>query len=143
MKSHSEEEWQRISRALAWIIERLRQHDVAYQVVGGLAARAYGAHRPLVDIDFYVPFDRATALLEEVRPFITWGPEHHTGDRWDLTYLKIDYRGQWIEYEDSTSVCVFGVEVEVMPKDELIRYKRHLGREVDLTDIEQLTKNTP
>ncbi|CAN5648509.1 hypothetical protein BH24ACT22_BH24ACT22_10710 [soil metagenome] len=167
MKSYSEEDWQRISRALAWIIERLRQHDVAYQVVGGLAARAYGAHRPLVDIDFYVPFDKATALLEEVRPFITWGPEHHTGDKWDLTYLKIEYRGQrielgdssttpryfsaasgcWkrqrIEYEDSTSVCVFGVEVEVMPKDELIRYKRHLGREVDLIDIEQLTKNTP
>jgi hypothetical protein len=143
VKSYSEEDWQRISRALAWIIERLRQHDVAYQVVGGLAARAYGAHRPLVDIDFYVPFDKATALLEEVRPFITWGPEHHTGDKWDLTYLKVEYRGQRIEYEDSTSVCVFGVEVEVMPKDELIRYKRHLGREVDLIDIEQLTKNTP
>jgi hypothetical protein len=167
VKSYSEEDWQRISRALAWIIERLRQHDVAYQVVGGLAARAYGAHRSLVDIDFYVPFDKATALLEEVRPFITRGPEHHTGDKWDLTYLKIEYCGQrielgdssttpryfsaasgcWkrqrIEYEDSTSVCVFGVEVEVMPKDELIRYKRHLGREVDLIDIEQLTKNTP
>ena len=81
MEFHPEEDWPSISRALAWITDSLCRHDVPYQAVGGLAARAYGAHRSLVDIDFYVPFDRATALLEEVRPFITWGPEHHADDK--------------------------------------------------------------
>ena len=31
-----------------------------------------------------------------------WGPEHHAGDEWDLTFLKIDYRGQRIELGDSS-----------------------------------------
>jgi hypothetical protein len=152
---------------LAWITEGLRRHGVPHQVVGGLAARAYGARRPLADIDLYAPFDGAAGLLEEVKPFVTWGPEHHAGEEWDLTFLKIDYRGQrielgdsstapryfnhaagrweeqWIDYGSSVTVRVFGVEVEAMPKDELIRYKRHLGREVDLIDIEQLTSDAP
>ena len=34
------------------VLDRL---GVPCQAVGGLAARAYGATRPLVDLDFYVP----------------------------------------------------------------------------------------
>lgn len=68
-KAVTGEDPQRIERALAWITQTLRRHEVSYQVVGGLAARAYGAHRPLLDIDIYVPFDRAASLLEEVRPY--------------------------------------------------------------------------
>lgn len=34
---------------------------------------------------------------------------------------------------------VYGVEVEAMPRDELILYKRRLGWEVDLIDREHLT----
>jgi len=48
---------------------------------------------------------------------------------------------QRIDYRKSIAVRVYGVEVEVMPKDELIRYKRRLGRKVDLIDIEQLTSD--
>jgi hypothetical protein len=128
-----------------------------------LAARAYGAHRGLADIDIYVPFNEADGLLEEVRPHVAWGPEHFVDDSWDITFVKIDYRGQRIElgdsstepkffnrkkrrwevqridYEHSSIVEVFGVEVPVMPKDELIRYKSALGREVDAANIEQIT----
>lgn len=35
------------------------------------------------------------------------------------------------------------MEIEAMPKDELVRYKRQLGREVDLIDVEELTKGGP
>lgn len=98
-----EEDRRRIARALAWIVGALRRHGVPHQAVGGLAARAYGARRPLNDIDFYVPFNRAAGVLEEVRPFVVWGPEHHAGDEWDLTYLKIDYHGQRIELGDSST----------------------------------------
>lgn len=152
-----------VRRALVWIVDALNRHGVPYQVVGGLAARAYGARRGLVDIDIYVPFDEAAGLLEELQPHVAWGPEHFVDDSWDITFMKIDYRGQRIElgdsstepkffnwkdrrwevqrvdYERSAIAEVFGVEVLVMPKDELLRYKSALGREVDVADIEQIT----
>ncbi len=101
--------------------------------------------------------------LEEIRPHIYWGPEYHVDDQWDLTYLKANFAGQIVELGDSSAnpryfnaeigrweaqrldygrsvtVHVPGVETKVMPKDEPIRYKRRLGREVDLIDVEQLT----
>ncbi len=150
------------ARALAWIVEALCEYDVPHQVVGGLAAWAYGANRPLVDIDLYVPFDLATGLLREIRPFVTWGPERYVDEIWDLTFLKLDYDGQrielgdsstdprffstrngrwerqYVDYANSTSARMLGVEIEIMPRDELIRYKSSLGREVDLMDISQM-----
>jgi len=141
----------------------VREHGVPYQVVGGLAARAYGAHRPLADIDLYVPLDRAAGLLQEIRPFVSWGPKHYVDEAWDISFLKADYYGQWVElgdsssvprfynkkggrwetqwidYANSASVSVFGVEIEAMPKCDLIRYKSSLGREVDMIDIKQMT----
>lgn len=71
-----------VRRALAWIVDALNRHRVPYQVVGGLAARAYGARRDLLDIDMYVPSDEAVGLLEEVRPHVAWGPEHFVDDSW-------------------------------------------------------------
>jgi hypothetical protein len=159
----SDAEELRVRPALEWIVEALNRYHVPYQVVGGLAARAHGARRPIVVVDLYVPFDRAANMLEEIRPHIYWGPEHYVDDQWDLTFLKANFGGQKVElgdssthpryfnveaghweaqrvaYESSVTIRVFGVEVEVMPKDELIRYKRRLGREVDLNDVEQLT----
>ena len=161
--SGPDEEELRVRPALKWIVGVLNRHCVPYQVVGGLAARAHGARRPVVDVDLYVPFDRAAAALEALQPHVYWGPRHHADDRWDLTFLKADFgrqkleigdsstrpryfdaeAGRWedqrVSYGGSVTMRVFGVEVEVMPKDELVRYKRHLGREVDIIDAEQLT----
>lgn len=158
---------QRVARALMWVVGALLKHDVPYQVVGGLAARAYGAHRPLADIDLYVPFDQVGNFLRAIQPFVTWGPEHYDDETWDLTFLKINYGGQRIELGDSstaprffnvrdgcwerqqidylnpTIVKVYGLTVEVMPKDELIRYKAALGRAVDLMDITQMNDASP
>ncbi len=98
-----EGEGSRARRALRWIVDVLERHQVPYQIVGGAATRAYGACRELVDIDIYLPFDEAAGLLEEIRPYVTWGPEHHSGDEWDLTFLKLDYGGQKVELGDSSS----------------------------------------
>lgn len=90
------------ARALAWILEALREHDVPYQAVGGMATGAYGA-----DLRFFSARD----------------------GRWER---------QHIDYASSASVRMFKVNIKVMLKDELIRYKSSLGREVDLTDIGQM-----
>lgn len=151
--------------ALAWIIGKMEKHDLPYQIVGGLAVIAYGGTRPPNDIDFFVPLGPdAAAFLQDIDPYIVWGPEAVVAGSWDITYLKLNYEGQKIEIgasaqpkiEDAatgdwvtkridldTSVLkeVFGCKVRVMPVAQLIAYKRVLGREVDLTDIRDLTRS--
>lgn len=149
-------------KALNWIIDKLEQHAVDYQIVGGLAAIAYGSGRELADIDLYIPFSTSQALLEDIKPHIYWGPEHQKDGHWDITYLKMNYEGQKIEIGDSDHAMIFdthqkqwvsqgidytrsqrrmvlGREVNVMPREQLIAYKTLLNREVDVQDIAFLT----
>ncbi len=156
---------QAIELALTWIVSVLNRHHVPYQVVGGLAAQAYGATRPLVDIDLYMPFEQAQAALEEMRPFLVRQPLTHLSASWDLVYLALEFQGVLIEIGDSSTnprfynrtdrqwepqvidyACshvarLYGVDLAVMPQEELIRYKRMLDREVDHVDIEQMRAN--
>ena len=155
-----------IQQALAWIVAVLERHHVPYQVVGGLAAQAYGAQRPLVDIDLYVPLEQATEALAEWKPFIVREPLPHRSAAWDLVYLALSYQGVWIEIGDSSThprfynardqrwewqaidyaasrVCMlYRIAVAVMPRAELLRYKAMLDREVDHLDIAQMIATT-
>jgi hypothetical protein len=164
MMDYAGDEAKKAGEALAWTVGVLERRGVPYQVVGGLAARAYGAERPIVDVDLYVPFDRAQGALEEIRPNVVWGPEHHADEEWDLTFLKADFGGQRVELGDSSSdprffdreegrwvsqrvdydtsarMELIGVPAWVMPEEELVRYKRVLGRPVDLEDVAQIAR---
>lgn len=149
-------------RALRWITGLFKELEIEYQVVGGLAARCYGSRRPLVDIDFYVPDEESleeiasAASSRLIRP-----PAPHRDEHWDLTFLALEW-GEWkieiaaadtasvwdrgahrwtpaaIPFEESQIVEAYGVELSVMPKDHLVRYKKGLGREVDHRDLEML-----
>lgn len=148
--------------ALRWVTELLEDLGIAYQVVGGLAARCYGATRPLVDIDLYVPdeasLDRIASAAEDrlVRP-----PSLHRDEHWDLTFLTLEW-GAWkieiaaaatarvwnrdaerwasaaVQFDESRIVETSGLELRVMPREDLIRYKTGLGREVDRLDLEAM-----
>jgi hypothetical protein len=152
----------KISQALSWIVTLLNDHQVQYQIVGGLAAQAYGARRPLVDVDLYMAFDQAQAALETMKPYLTRPPAPHRSAAWDLVFLALEYEGMLIEIGDSATdprfynrvdqrweaqlidytasqiVTLYGVEVAVMPKTELLRYKAMLDREVDHLDLQQI-----
>ena len=153
----------KISQALTWIVTLLNDQQVQYQIVGGLAAQAYGARRPLVDIDLYMAFDQAQAALKAMKPYLTRPPAPHRSAAWDLVFLALEYEGVLIEIGDSSTdprfynrvdqrwesqiidytasqiVTLFGVEVAVMPKAELVRYKAMLDREVDHLDLQQIS----
>ena len=153
---------QTIGQALAWIVGLLNQHNIPYQIVGGLAAKAYGAKRPLVDIDIYAPLEQARAALDELQPYIIRELLPHHSASWDLIYMALDYHGvpieigdssvnprfynrrdqRWedqpIHYADSHIMTLYGVEVAVMPKNELLAYKAMLDREVDHLDIQEI-----
>lgn len=157
---------QKIGAALNWIVSLLNRHNVPYQIVGGLAAKAYGASRPLVDIDIYVPMEKAGAAIEEMRPYIAREPLPHHSDSWNLVYMALEYHDIWIELGDistnpqfynrrdqrweaqvigfsrSNIMQLYGVEVAVMPKGELLNYKAMLERDVDHQDIREVSASS-
>ncbi len=156
---------EKAEQALRWIVEKLEQHRIDYQIVGGLAAIAYGSGRELADIDLYISHASSKHFLDDIKPSVYWGPAHQRDAHWDITYLKIDYEGQKIEIGDSDNAKIFdahkkqwvsqgidysasqrkmvlGCEVNVMPLKQLIAYKSLLNREVDIEDIAFLTSHT-
>jgi hypothetical protein len=147
--------------ALDWIIDYLEQNEIPYLVCGGLAAQAYGSKRELVDIDLYTPDAFISQISSMGTDYITFGPAHHVGEKWDLTYVQFEYQGQKVEVGsdkeckifDATSgkwhqkqlnfksykeFSLYGRQVRVMEKAELIAYKRKLARQVDLEDVSQI-----
>lgn len=158
----NEEREDRIAEALAWIDCRLRELDVPFQVVGGLAALAHGASRELNDIDVYVPEGALERLLPELREHHSRGPVRYRDDRWDCYFMEVHRAGEEIELAEAPRTRyrrgpdhpwreaevdfgasvpreVFGVEVPVMPLEQLVAYKRHLDRPVDRHDVQSLT----
>ena len=149
------------AQALGWIVEVLRRAEVPFQAVGGLAARAYGARRPLVDLDFYVPTSRLVDVADVTAAYVTRFPSHHGDENWDLTFMKLEYEGRPIElggadgaryfdrqaglwreagirFDASADTTIFGIRVPIMPLDQLLEYKRRLDRDVDRQDIAEI-----
>lgn len=152
---------QKVYNALLWIKNILVKEDIPYQVVGGLAARAYGATRAINDIDMYIPFERAEDLLVHVKDFISKPFKHYEEELWDVHYFQLKYKDQkieiglspgakyfdsknneWVEqnivFSSSHPRKIFDIDILVMPRQELIDYKLRLGREVDLIDAAQM-----
>jgi hypothetical protein len=148
--------------ALRWIVEVLRRADVPFQVAGGLAARAYGATRPLADLDFYVPTSRLDEIADLVSAHVLRPPRLYRDECWDLVFMKLEYEGQSIElggadgaryfdrqagqwrdagirFDVSVGRTLFGIRLPVMPLEQLIEYKRRLDRDVDRQDIGEMT----
>jgi len=150
--------------ALNWIIEFIESNSIPYVVCGGLAAKVYGSKRKLNDIDLYVPDEYFASIVKFGKPYITYGPTHHKGNQWDLTYVQFNYLGQevevgsdkdckifdslqarWsvqhIDFENWERREIYGVELRIMEKNDLVAYKKKLNREVDLEDIAQISDN--
>lgn len=141
---------QKLQKALRWIIGILDRHDIPYQLTGGLGAHVYGATRSINDIDLDIPEERFEEILNEVGPYIVFGPAQYKDKVWDLKLMTLNYEGQEIDiggaYDvkimdektgerhkykaDLTAgnlIDVFGVKVRVAPKEDLVRYKSWLA----------------
>jgi len=152
-----------LKTALIWITDILKKHSVPFQITGGLAARAYGATRPIADIDIDIPEDKFDIIKNEVVSFITYGPDQFKSKTWDLLLMTLNYHGQVIDLsgayrtkifngetglwqllaEDLSKAHpqnIFGLQLPVIPLDVLITYKKALSREVDIIDIQEIAK---
>lgn len=150
-----------VEKAFHWITEHLEKSGIAYQIVGGLAARAHGATRPLADIDIDISFEGAEDFFHSIRPPLPSAPEHIVTEEWNLVYYTFKYEDQVIDLSDvrhtfmrdkkngtwhkhetdfsaSITMNIFDRAVPVIPKDALIAYKKILDRDVDRADIAEL-----
>jgi hypothetical protein len=148
--------------ALNWIIDSLESRNIPYIVCGGLAAIAYGAIRPLNDIDIYVPQERYKEVSELGKEYTSYGPKRLISKHWNIDYVQFVYKDTKIEVGSSEDVQIYdankncwsrekidfdnfsvinvlGREVRIMKKELLIEYKKKLDREVDRVDIEQVS----
>ena len=69
--------------------------------------------------------------------------DYAVGNRGDRVYwFEYQEAGRWvasaIKFKESEIIDMSGIELRVMPKHDLIRYKRRLGRRVDRIDIDAM-----
>jgi hypothetical protein len=147
--------------ALIWITDILNKYQVPFQISGGFAAKMYGSPRPLNDIDIDIPKEKFEKILEDVKEYIVEGPEDYRDEKWDLYLMTLNYHGQeidigsadikiydsaagvWIpfttNFEKSVWKEVAGIKVPVMPKEELVFYKKYLDGDHQKVDIEAIS----
>lgn len=149
-----------IKRALEWIVGVLRKHQIPFQISGGCAAKIYGSQRELNDIDIDIPRDGFEKIIDDVKPFVIYGPSQYKDDKWDLYLMTLNYAGQeidigsgnakistkdrknWIHFDTDFSKVVnkefLGITVPVIPKEELIEYKQLLDGDHQQVDIQSI-----
>jgi hypothetical protein len=116
----------------------------------------------LEDIDFDVPEENFLLLKNEVKDFIVYGSEQFKYESWDLLLMTLQYHDQLIDFSEAFHTKtynkithhwqailadfstveiknIFGFEVPMIVRDELLAYKKALARHMDLIDMEQLT----
>lgn len=150
--------------AFIWIIDILKRLNVPFQIAGGLAANLYGANRPLEDIDIDIPEECFSIIKSEVKDFIVYEPTRFKDETWDLMLMTLNYKGQLIDisgafhtkmhnkftnewqtvttdFSNAEIKKCFDIDVPVIPKNELLFYKKIIARPVDLIDVDQIEMN--
>jgi hypothetical protein len=146
------------AEAMAWLADLFRDQDVQYAAAGGLAARSWGATRPLVDLDFFVHAEDLDRVESDLAPYVVRPLTALKDDHWDLSFMRLEYggvplelsvaegaryreseTGEWHETCPTFSACpereILGVKLRVMNREDLITYKRRVDRAVDRADI--------
>lgn len=150
--------------AAQWIVGLLRERSIPFLICGGLAAKGYGSERDLNDIDLFVPGEHFASVVQAGQEFISKAAAHRQEEGWDLTYVQFKYAGikvevgnadgsqifdasneTWvplnIDFSRYLTVHLLGLELPLMQKDDLVRYKSTLARPVDIEDVCAIREN--
>ena len=154
------------ARALKWIVDIINKEKIPFQLIGGLAARNYGATRKLADIDIGLAISAVDRLLPEIGRFITYGPAQYKDQEWDVTeQMTVIYEGQEIDLPRADTMKIFnkkegvwelfpfdislsvyanvlGLHIPVISKEMLVSYKSKIGRTVDLLDVTEIAERS-
>jgi len=154
-----------LKNALIWIVEILRKDKIPFYISGGLAAMAYGSKRPVYDIDIEISDRDFDKLFPLVKNYTIYGPQRYHDDNFDILLMTLEYgkqkidisgnesdkiynheKGQW---ESSGSISnivekeICDLKIPMISRQDLIAYKKKIGRPSDLEDIAAITKKIP
>jgi len=57
-------------KTLKWIVEILEKRKIRFNVLGGLAAYAYGSKRMLIDIDLAMKNEDYQKILQDIKDYV-------------------------------------------------------------------------
>jgi hypothetical protein len=146
-------------RALRVVVDTMRKDGIPYVVIGGLAAIAWGARRPLADIDIQLYHRDLGRIRLEFIDHIVSDITHYRTDTWDIDEMVLEIEHTTIDVCQSEDFYVIrhnkkvripnyidqaewrevaGVRIPVIPRQALIDYKKFIARQVDLEDVAML-----
>ncbi len=147
-------------KVLKQVVQTLKEHEIKFQITGGLAAIIYGGKRPLFDIDLDVLKKDIEKVREIFKKYIIKDFHRHQSEYFDIWIMTLkindvlvdisqgedcsmrNKKGEWVKMDTDLShptlVNFEGMELTVEPKNELTNYKKVLRRDSDLVDIDQL-----
>jgi len=152
-------------KALKWIVKILKKKNIKFNILGGLAAYAYGSKRMLVDIDLAMKNKDFQKILPDVKNYVVEPPHFSKSKNWQCYFMELKYKGitiefggdkgckmlnsetkKWENLGDGLSKTVykkvFGLNLPLISKKELIAYKKKLMRDVDIVDLRNLGVKT-
>lgn len=148
---------------LQFIVTTLQTAGVPFQATGGLAAIMHGGTRPLYDIDIDIRKQDVEKVRELFAEHIVedWNNDlEGDDDLFDIWMMKLEIEGVPIDISQIEDTRVRtkggpwmplpatfnpeemdfqGLRIPTQRKESLIAYKKLLGRDTDLADIEQLS----
>jgi hypothetical protein len=150
-------------KCLQLIIPIIKQYDPTYIISGGFAAKLHGSSRELADIDISVNEKVFLDLVSELKEYIIedHSVSNYVDDSWNMQITTFNILGQEVDIFTHTRNKIYSLqenrwiplafkkfvpikyadmELNVIPLGELIAYKKHTRREVDLLDIQELER---
>ena len=152
---------------LLYVTQKLNRLNIDYQVSGGTAAILYGVSRETEDIDIDLHKFDIPKVVELFKEYVSEEYHHYSGtdgsdfDLWllnlEISSVPVEF-GQaegakirasgserWLDLPDTigqaTTIAVENHPIRIQRIDDLIQYKKILGRDVDKFDVAELEKH--
>lgn len=146
-------------KTLKLLISTFDEHQIPYQITGGLAGNIYGSTWPLHDIDIEVSQTRIAEVAELFREYTVRPLSRFVDEEFDLMFLALRINEIEVEINQAEDAFIFsegirlklntdlsnalkinflGLDMFVQPLDDIIKYKKLLKRNNDVSDLIKL-----
>lgn len=146
--------------AIKFIIPIFQENQITYRITGGFAGNLYGSQWKTHDIDIEVARVDIPKILELFRDYLVIDLMRLVDDEFDLLLMTLTIYGIDIEINQAEEAFVINngksirldsdlfvfntiefhdLQLRVKPLEQIIAYKKLIGREKDLAELTKLT----